>query len=232
MEVQMPDRNLLRLSTTVLFAGVIVSMFSGFFHPDQVQANDHPAVFAEYAASHVWIAVHLGQFIGMAGIIAGLIAFPHALDAKSSRSGRLGAVAAIVALSLYGVLQAVDGVALKHAVDSWASAPELEKPARFAGAETIRWLEWAVRSYQSYMLGIAFILTGTMIVRTQKITMFIGYLMGVSGLAYLAQGWIIGSEGFSPANSLPTLLGIVSILVWSIWLVVTAWWQNQASASS
>ncbi len=227
----MLDRNLFRLSATLLFASVLVSMLSGFFHPDQVPANDHAAVFADYAASHVWIAVHLGQFIGMAGIIAGLIALPHALDAKTSKSGRLGAVAAIVALSLYGVLQAVDGVALKHAVDSWMSAPEVEKPARFASAETIRWLEWAVRSYQSYMLGIALILMGTMIIRTHKITIFVGYLMGVSGLAYLAQGWIIGSVGFSPTNSMPTLLGIVSVLVWSIWLLVVAWLQGETSPS-
>lgn len=39
---------------------------------------------------------------------------------------------------------------------------------------------------------------------------------------YLAQGWIIGAEGFSPANSLPTLSGIVLILVWSVWLLVSA----------
>jgi hypothetical protein len=227
----MPDRNLFRLSATLLFAGVLASLISGFFHPDQVPANDHAAVFAEYATSRMWIAVHLGQFIGMAGIIAGLIALPRALDAKTSKSGRLSAVAAIVALSLYGVLQAVDGVALKHAVDSWMSAPEAEKPARFASAETIRWLEWAIRSYQSYMLGIAFILMGTMIIRARRITMFIGYLMGVSGLAYLAQGWIIGSIGFSPTNSMPTLLGIVSVLVWSIWLLVVAWLQGEASPS-
>jgi hypothetical protein len=57
-----------------------------------------------------------------------------------------------VALGLYGVLQAVDGVALKQAVNAWASAPEAEKAARFASAETIRWLEWGTRSYQSFML--------------------------------------------------------------------------------
>jgi len=64
-------------------------------------------------------------------------------------AGRFGAVAAVVTLALYGVLQAVDGVALKQAVDAWASAPEVEKAARFASAEAIRWLEWGVRSYQS-----------------------------------------------------------------------------------
>jgi hypothetical protein len=55
---------------------------------------------------------------------------------------RLGAVSAAVALALYGVLQAVDGVALKQVVDAWVRAPEAEKAARFASAETIRWLEW------------------------------------------------------------------------------------------
>ena len=35
-------------------------------------------------------------------------------------------------LALYGVLQAVDGVALKQAVNVWASAPDAEKAARGA----------------------------------------------------------------------------------------------------
>jgi len=52
----------------------------------------------------------------------------------------------------------VDGVALKQAVDAWASAPEVEKSVRFASAEAIRWLEWGVRSYQSFMLGVTFLL--------------------------------------------------------------------------
>ena len=38
-------------------------------------------------------------------------------------------------LALYGVLQAVDGVALKQAVNAWASAPDAEKATRFASAE-------------------------------------------------------------------------------------------------
>ena len=46
--------------------------------------------------------------------------------------------------------------------------------------------------------------------------------MGLSGLAYLAQGWVIGSEGFSATNSVPTLVGIVATLVWSIWLLISA----------
>ena len=55
--------------------------------------------------------------------------------------GRFAAVSVVVALALYGALQAVDGIALKHTVDAWANAPEAEKATRFASAETVRWLE-------------------------------------------------------------------------------------------
>ena len=81
----------------------------------------------------------------------------------------------------------MDGVALKQAVDAWASAPDAEKTARFASAEAIRWLEWGVRSYQSFMLGLTFVLFATVIVWTAGTARAIGYLMGLSGLAYIVQ---------------------------------------------
>jgi Domain of unknown function (DUF4386) len=129
----------------------------------------------------------------------------------------------VVALALYGVLQAVDGVALKQAVDAWVRAPDAEKAARFASAETVRWLEWAVRSYHSFMLGLVLVLFATVIVMTARIPRPIGYLMGVCGLAYIVQVWVLGSEGFSGTNTLPTLFGIIFFLAWSIWLLISAW---------
>src|SRR5207245_1108835 len=57
-------------------------------------------------------------------------------------AGRFGAASAVVALALYGVLQAVDGVANKQVDDAWVAAPAADKAARFASAEAIRWLEW------------------------------------------------------------------------------------------
>jgi hypothetical protein len=71
-----------------------------------------------------------------------------------------------LALALTGVVYAVDGVALKQAVDAWASAPAAEKATRFANAEAIRWLEWGVRSYQDLMLGLALVLYAIVIVWT------------------------------------------------------------------
>jgi hypothetical protein len=57
----------------------------------------------------------------------------------------------------------------------------------------------------------------------------IGYLMALSGLCYLAQGWIIGSSGFSSALQIPTLLGIGLILVWTVWLLIAALRMNTAA---
>ena len=194
-------------------------------HPGQARPNDHAAAFAEYASSSPWTLVHLGQFAGMAALLAGVIALFVALNVRSGGPGwfaLFGLVAAVVALALYAVLQAVDGVALKQAVDAWATAPDTEKAARFAGAETVRWLEWAVRSYQSYLLGAALILFGVVIAWTGQISRALGYLMALSGLAYLVQGWILGTSGFSDANSVPTLAGIVLTVVTAVYFLVVA----------
>jgi hypothetical protein len=131
----MIDRKTLRLSAVLLVVGFIFYVLVGLLHPGG-PANDHRAVFAVYASSASWTAVHLGQFVGMAVIIAGLLVLYFALDLRAGGAAwvaRLGAVSAAVALGLYGVLQAVDGVALKQAVDAWVSAPEAERrPASLA----------------------------------------------------------------------------------------------------
>ena len=220
------DRSLLRISAILLIAGVLLSFLAGSSHPDHADANDHAAAFTEYANSSNWTAVHFGQFAGMGLLISGLLVLFFALNLPldgTGWAGRFGFIAAIVALGLYAVLQAVDGVALKKVADAWMAAPEAEKAARFASAETIRWLEWSVRSYQSFVLGISFLLFAAAIIGTVRLPRLIGCLMGISGLAYSAQGWILGIEGFSETNTVPLLLGIVSILGWSLWILIFAW---------
>jgi Domain of unknown function (DUF4386) len=162
----------------------------------------------------------------MALLTAGLLALWFALNVREGAVGwaaRFGGLAVVVAFALYGALQAVDGVALKHAVDAWAAAAEPEKAIRFAAAEDIRWLEWGLRSYQSILLGAGLVLVGTVVAATARVPRVIGYLMGLSGLTYLVQSWVLGTEGFSAANNAPTLAGIVLVLVWTVWLLISAW---------
>jgi hypothetical protein len=214
----------LRCAARLLFAGVIISLIVGLFHPDG-PANDHAAVFAEYAASAHWTAIHFGQFVGMLVIVAGLVVFFHALSSTPGvavLTRRFGIATALLALGLYAVLQAVDGIALKQAVDAWVAAPDSEKVLRFASAETVRWLEWAVRSYFSLILGLAFLLLAAVIVRTRVVPRPIGYLAAGSGLTYFGQSWAVATQGFSPSNSAFIIAGIVLNVVWTAWLAILA----------
>jgi hypothetical protein len=217
--------SLLRLSATLLLAGQVLYVVVTLFHTGG-PANDHPVIFAAYAGSGSWTAVHVAQFVCMALLIAGLLALSFALDLEAGAAtwvGRFGAASAVVALALEGALQAVDGVANKQADLAWVSAPDNEKAARFASAEAIRWIEWGLRSYQAFALGLALLLFAAAVVRVAWAPRPIGYLMGLSGLVWLAQGWIVGSEGFSPTMSNAIVLAEVLDVVWMIWLVVVAW---------
>jgi hypothetical protein len=58
----------------------------------------------------------------------------------------------------------------------------------------------------------------------------IAYLMGLSGLTYLVQGWVVGSEGFSGTHTMLILLAWALSLAWMIWLVVIAWRMQDSEA--
>jgi len=114
------DRTALRLSASLLVGGEVLFIIAGLLHPAREDAKNHPAVFAEYAPSKTWIAVHLGQFVGIALIASVLVAlFPFlGTDKRAWVMARCGAVSSGVTLGLCGVLQAVDGLALKPTIGS------------------------------------------------------------------------------------------------------------------
>jgi hypothetical protein len=215
----------LRTSAALLLAGQLLYIVITQFHTGG-DANNHPAIFAAYAGSGIWTAVHVAQFAAMAVLLAGLLALIVALDIAAGAArlaGLFGAASAVAALALYAALQAVDGVANKQADVAWVSAPDAEKAARFASAEAIRWVEWGMRSYHAFALGLALLLVAAAVARTAWVPRPIASLMGLSGLTYLAQGWLVGEEGFSPTVSIAIVLAWVLSLAWMIWLAVVAW---------
>ena len=64
-----------------------------------------------------------------------------------------------------------------------------------------------MRSYQNFALGLAVLLFAAAVVRTAWVPRPIAYLMGLSGLTYLVQGWVAGSEGFSPTHTIADRAG-------------------------
>jgi hypothetical protein len=218
------DRASLRLSATLLFVGQLLYVVVTLLHTGG-EANHHSAIFAAYAASGIWTAVHVAQFACMAIMLAGLFGLFSATDVQAGAAkllSRLGAASTTATLALYGVVLAVDGVALKQAVDAWVDAPEAEKAARFAAAEAMRWLEWGARSYENFTLGLAVLLAAA-VVLTAPIPRAIAYLLALSGLTYLVQGWLAGVEGFSPTHTIAIVLAEVLNATWMTWLLVVAW---------
>src|SRR6478672_5177061 len=124
----MVQHRLLRLAATLGFIGLLVYTITSLAHPNG--GPTYEATFASYAAGANWTAVHLGQFIGMAGLLAGLVVLFYALNLEAGAArwlGVFGALATAVALALAALVYAVDGVALKQAVDAWANAPAAEQ---------------------------------------------------------------------------------------------------------
>jgi hypothetical protein len=212
----------MRLPATLLLTGQVLYILVTQFHTGG-EANNHPVIFAKYAESGDWKAVHVGQFFAMAVITAGLVALSSAFDVRvggAAWGARLGAGAAVVSLGLYAVLQAVDGVGNKQVDAAWVNASAGNKAASFASADAMRWLEWGVRSYHDYALGMALILLATAAVRTVAVPRAVAYLMGLSGIVYLVQGWVVGSEGFSGTHTILILGAWVLSLCWIIWLAL------------
>jgi hypothetical protein len=220
----------LRLPAVLLVAGQLLYIAATLLHVGG-NANDHEAIFAIYARDQIWTVVHLGQFAAIAIMLVGLLGVFSALveAGRTSWLTRVGSAAAIAALALYGALQAIDGVALKQAVNALAGAPEAERTARLASAEAVRWLEWGMRSYHDFALGLALLVAAVAVGR-----LFAWPLAGVialSSVAYLAQGWLAGSEGFSDSQSAAIVIGWALNLVWMTWLFVVSLRADTAAAN-
>ena len=135
-------RPLLRIGSITFLIGLAIFTISTAFHASREDPTNHLRVFAEYANSPPWIAAHIGQFV--AEIIIFVALFRLLVQSESmtvSVLAWIGFAAAIIAASTLSILQAVDGIALKRAVDSWVVAPAEEKMAAFRVAEGIRWTE-------------------------------------------------------------------------------------------
>ena len=225
----------LRLAAMLLLAGQVLFILITQFHTGG-DANDHQSIFAKYAHSGDWTGVHALQFVAVGVIVAGLVILYSALEARAQGpvwAARIGAVLAVVSLALYGVLQAVDGIGNQQVDHAWVTASAADKSARFASAESMRWLEWGMSSYHAYAMGLALVaFAAAIVVAKTAVPRAIAYLVGLSGLAYLAEGWVAGSQGFNSAHSILIIASWLFSLAWMSWLMVITRRAQRPSVSA
>jgi hypothetical protein len=199
----------------LIVIGAIANTIVSTFHPSEQDPNDHPAVFAEYAASTDWIWVHYGQFAAVMLLLGGFVVLHRALVAGHSPRivDQLALIATIMSAATLTVLQAVDGVALKHAVDAWAAATGPEQIARFGDAEIVRWVEWGLNSFFYTLVGLTVGLFGLAIVIRTVVPRWLGGSAVLCGLGLIINAVPVGFRGFAA-----TPVGMVAVLL----LAVTA----------
>ena len=214
-------RGALGLSGALLLMGLVVNAIQrGLLHPSGAE-DDHEAIFAEYEASDAWEATHLAEFVLVLVALAGLLVLCRALRPETPYLALFSAGAIIATGATWAVLQAVDGVTLKQAVDAWAAASGTEEAMRFADAEAARWLEWGLQSYFRVLLGLAFLLLGASAVVSRLVPNWLGGLLLVLGLLSVTIGFSVSYEGLESgfqdavaiAFQLVALVFIIGLLV-------------------
>ena len=221
-------RTTLRTGTTLLLGGLVAEYVVTSFHPAHENPNDHHAVFAEYAASHNWIAVHLGQFAAGLLVIAAIITLLRALRPTTGTAlvTRVAEGAAILTASMIAVLQGIDGFTLKHAVDSLAAAPPEMHDAAFHDAEIVRWIEWAAAGYFRITLGVTVVLLSVVVVRSRALPRWLAPLAMLAGLAFIADGITVGTDGFTDA--VPNLVAWAALISFAVIATIAAWWRHRS----
>jgi len=198
---------------------MIIAIVSTTIHPSTEDPSNHPIVFAEYADDDSWIAVHIGQFAGGIMVFAGGFVALFRLLVQSGSSiasilAWIGLAVAIMTASAIAVLQAVDGIALKMAVDSWVAAPPEEKAITFRIAEGIRFIEYGTNSIFRILQGTLAIIFGVAIVKSNILSKWIGGAGVVIGAVTIYAGLEVAYLGF---GGLTTIIG-VSMIIYFIWV--------------
>ena len=220
------EANTTRFGAVALPLGIIVFVVATAIHPSREDVMDNQAVFLEYAQSQSWIAVHLAQWVAVLLLFGGFVAVYHSITRRSEAGAALAsfglALAVLTAASLT-MLQAVDGVALKWAVDAWASAPTDQEAAAFAAAEALRWTEYSLQSFSNILLGLTLILYGLAIAVGTAYPSWVGWVAVGSGVAWIVHGLLVPYIGLfdSPPRG-------VALILMSVWAFAMAYlmWRN------
>ena len=212
----------LRLSGLLLLAGLLINTIATVgFHPGGDEDN-HEKIFTDYAESDSWEAVHFVQFVGGLLVIAGLIALYRTLAAGGGQAmvARLGAAAAVATAATLAVLQGLDGIGLKQAVDAWVDSTGAEQADRFSDAEIVRWLEWGFQSYFRILFGLSFALLGWALLNARLVAGWIAWAGVLVGVFSAAIGVDVAYAGLdSDFQSILWIAMLIAVLVFAFGLL-------------
>lgn len=224
------DRSLLRLGATAGLVGVVLQVVMDRLHPHRIDPNDSAGVFREYAGSHDWTWVHIGQFAGTLLIIFGFIALARSLSRQAGVAGALGvvgAVAAVLVAAVFTVQMAVDGVALKAAIDAWMGAAPADQSSAFQVAESVRWTEKGLGGFFQMVQGITLFTLGLSIALGGRFPRWLGVVGALAGAVTMVGGTVTAHTGFSSTAGLILTPGTLLLAVFAIGTFIVMWRRDR-----
>jgi hypothetical protein len=210
-----------RIGAIGAIAGALTLLGGTMLHPMSADPGDPLAAFTEYAADARWLESHLGQFIGVALMVIGLIAARDTLeDERIQWLARLGAAFAVAALATAAALQAVDGVALKRAIDHWARAPADQRPGAFLAAFAIRQIEIGLASFTAMLFGATATLYGAAMAASRGFPRWLG---AIGGAGTIIGGVLTAKTGFSATAMTVSMPFSLLTVLWMILVGAILW---------
>ena len=211
------DKHLGRVGGISAIVGAVVLFVATMLHPMDAHPGDAPAAFAEYALDRFWVATHLGQLLGVVLIATGLVALSWKLRAGHAGVwALLACLAAVASVSLAGALQAVDGIALKFAVDRWSASAESARAAAFEAAYAVRQVEVGLASLMGAFFGLTVLLYGIALMLSPMAPRWLGVFGALAGVATAISSVVQAHTGFSEVAMAARMPSSLSVLVWSI----------------
>jgi hypothetical protein len=215
-----------RIGPISAIAGAVLLFVGTYLHPMSADPNVPLAAFTEYASSYHWVAIHLMQLFGVVLITAALVLLSRRMaDGPAAEWATLGTVGAIASLSVAAGLQAVDGVALKVMVDTWAATPG---PPLFSAALGVRQIEVGFASMTSLLFGLTAAIYGIALLIDGRFPKWIGAVAIVGGVPTAIAGVVMAHTGFSNQAMVLGMPSNVLLIVWMIVLGICNWKSRAA----
>jgi hypothetical protein len=216
-----------RFIGTLALLGAALLTGGTVLHPAHADPGSPTEAFAEYAHAGrgTWVAAHLPQLGGAAGLVLVVVLLARAVD-RTGGSGwaRVTAIFGTAGLAVAAVLQAVDGVALKAMVDLWTGADE-DRSSLFAGALAVRQIEIGLHALFALLLALAFLAFGIGLLIAPSGSRRLGALAAATAAAVACNGVALALSGFSAATMLGTTVSGALVLVFMV--VAAAWiWRR------
>ena len=213
-----------RFSAALALLGAAALGVGTWLHPAGADPADSAAAFAEYAATSraTWVASHLLQLVGVTGVTLAMILMAGALAGASTSRVQATRTLGAASLAVAATLQAVDGVALKVAVDRWVGAPDGDKPALFAAALAVRSVEIGLDGLWALMLAATALSLAAVLLTAPYVRRSLALLTGAAAAISAVGGVLFCLQGFSPAamnvSTAGAVLGFVAVTATALML--------------